>query len=137
MGKGASTSQSNVSKKLPSLATPNRASSTTGSEGAASSAETSNACLIVFKETVELDKRLTKSISAGFNFVVILDDKNNLQIVGSGQILGSYTGKNSSLLKRCIKNNYVYRGTILSIQANVADCEITGYGVSDGATTNM
>lgn len=138
MGKGVSTSQTNVSKKLPKYRPEpaESASQSTGTGGrASSSGEPTNVCLITFRESISFNQGLAHQLKVGLKFTLVPDSHGGLQIVGSGQTLGSYSGEHMDLLKRCIADNYVYRGTILTVKANDADCEIKGFEAGDDSTS--
>lgn len=142
MGKGASTSQTNVTKKLPDYSSekPSQGNSSTGTGAGGSSGSDSdmaNVCLITFREKLQFDQSAADLVKVGFQFTLVPNEQGDLEIVNSGRTVGQYTGTKLALLKSCISSGYIYRGSVRSIDQNGADCEITGFGVGDGATTTQ
>lgn len=139
MGKGASTSKTNVTKTLPDykVGDPGRSSGSGAEGGSAPDSEVKNVCLITFQEELQFKRDAADLIRVGFQFTLVPNDQGRLESMGSGRVVGSYSGSKSALLKRCIKSGYIYRGIVQSINGDRANCEITGFGVSDGAATTM
>jgi hypothetical protein len=142
MGKGASTSKTNVTKKLPDYSSdkPSQGSGGTGTGaggGGSPESDTANVCLITFREKLSFVDDVADLIKVGFQFTLVPNEQEVLEIVSSGRVVGQYAGSKLALLKRCISSGYIYRGNIKAIDQNGADCEITGFGVGNGTASTM
>jgi hypothetical protein len=137
MGKGASSTKSNVTKKLPDYSSeksdqPSTRAGSGAGGGSASADSNANVCLISFNESLQFDDNAADLIKVGFSFTIVPNETDDLVMMVGGRIIGNYTGNRVALLKRCINGGYIYRGIVRSVDQNGANCEITGFGVSDG-----
>jgi hypothetical protein len=140
MGKGASTTKTNVTKKLPDYSSdkPSQGGGGTGTGAGGSGGsenDTANACLISFREKISFNEDAADLVKVGFQFTLVPNEQGDLEIVSSGRTVGNYTGSKLALLKRCITSGYIYRGSVRSTDQSGTDCEITGFGVSNGTAT--
>lgn len=142
MGKGASTTQTNVTKKLPNYSSekPSRNDGGTGTGaggGSSPESDTANACLITFREKISFSEDAADLVKVGLQFTLVPNEQGDLEVVNSSRTVGQYTGDKLALLKRCISSGYIYRGIVRSLNQDGAGCEITGFGVSDGSAPTM
>jgi len=141
MGKGASTSKTNVTKRLPDYSSEQSAQANgtgTGAGGAGGpDGETTNACLITFREKLQFDTSAADLVKVGFQFTLVPNSSGDLELIANGRVVGQYAGAQLALLKQCISGGYIYRGTVRVVEQDGVDCEITGFGVSDGTTSTM
>jgi hypothetical protein len=136
MGKGASTNKANVTKRPANYKSAAESTGLQGGRGVEPERKARpNACLVSFKDSIRINQDATDSIDVGAIFMIVPDESGSLTVVSSGRLIGKYTGGKSSLLRRCIKNGYIYRGTILGIETGSAQCEFTGLGVSNGTAS--
>lgn len=137
MGKGASSNKTNVTKRLPDYSSEKSEQKANGTAtgtggGPSSGGDSADVCLISFKEKISFKEDASDLVGVGFKFTLVPDEQGELEIVSSGRVVGQYSGSKLALLKRCIGDGYIYRGEVKAVDQNSADCEITGFGVSDG-----
>jgi|GEM_PF-1166656 len=137
MGKGSSTNKTNIIKHPANYKSDVEATGMQGVGAERSISSRPNACLLTFKDNINVNQDATDLIKVGLIFMLVPSEKGQLMVVSSGRQIGSYSGGKSALLKRCIQSGYIYRGKVLSVNVESVQCEITGMGVNNGTAATL
>jgi len=127
MGKGSGTVQSNVPKKTTNYS--DDIGAVAGAGGQASDNGTATSCLISVTESIDFSPVSSANLTQDLEFVMIVDQNSDVQLVSKGVNMGTYTGKYEDMILKCVESQYKYRGKVLSVSGQqTAKCRITGYG---------
>ena len=88
-----------------------------------------DACAIKLKTRVTLHENVAKSVDPGSEFTLIPSESDGLIVFSGNRQIGTYKGKRSADLKRCMDNGYIYGGKVLSVDNNQARCLVGVIGV--------
>ncbi len=126
MGKGTKPKEETVKKQLDFKST-----TAIGGGGARRSSK-EDTCLITISFDIMIARNTLASISPSDHVVVTLSSSGrSLDTFVAGTFVGPYTGSNQSLILSCIKQNYIYEGTVSRVEPNGNDfkvsCEIMGH----------
>lgn len=129
MGRGGTTKQTGVTRHTPSYSSDAAA---VGS-GSGPAPQMANSCLIRFTEELLLDGPSARGVRAGLTITLVPGVPGTINIMSGGARIGRYAGDNKSLILRCMRKKYVYRGKVESVRATngeiYAMCNIQGLGL--------
>jgi len=112
VGRGSSTNQTNVIKHLENPRP------TGGGQSGASESNTQNRCLFAFKITIQkTNTEQWNSFEVGTQAVIVINatDSERLDIFAGNQIVDQYSGHHKTTLRECLKQGYVYEGSITNV----------------------
>ncbi|MBH1980416.1 hypothetical protein I8H89_02755 [Candidatus Saccharibacteria bacterium] len=130
MGKGITTSQDNVEKKLSKLTADKElllAGAGIGSGEGQEKERTINQCIVKFNVNVQ-DQ--AGSLAVGDTVTMVPEGSAGVQIIRQGRKVDSYVGDLASTLAECMRAGYIYKGEVIEINtaSGYVTCRIQGFG---------
>lgn len=129
MGRGGTTKQTGVTRHTPSYSSDAAA---VGS-GSGPAPDMASSCLIGFTEEMLLDGPNAAGARVGITITLVPGIPGTISMMSGGARIGSYDGDYKSLILRCMRKKYVYRGEIESVRTTngklYAVCNMQGLGL--------
>lgn len=130
MGKGITTSQDNVEKKLSKLTADKElllAGAGIGGGEGQEKERTINQCMVKFDANVQ-DQ--TGSLAVGDTVTMVPEGSAGVRLIRQGRKVDSYVGDLASTLTECMRAGYIYKGEVIEINAasGYVTCRIQGFG---------